>query len=123
MQGPREALLASVRPDDRQAEAVRPEQILGQASEIATLHPVNSLDHILDRLDAAEQELLRSQPGGDAPGVLQAEEHAALPELLGPIQLILRDGIAEPGDLAQNGPERLVNARGFDAGVDDQRAR
>src|SRR5215471_7385734 len=81
----REAVFAAVGADDRETEALVEEEPPGEPPQVLGLDSVDPLDDVVDGVDALEQQLLRAEPGGDAPRVFQAQEHPPFPELLGPI--------------------------------------
>src|SRR4030042_1114314 len=76
------------------------------AAEFVGRDGVQERDDLVDAVDPAQQELLTAQPARDGAGVLQAQEEAALGQLFGLQQLLLRDVVAQVSQLLQHRPPR-----------------
>ncbi len=119
-----EAGVALVRANQRQAQRVVTEEALRQSLHILGADGIYAPQHVVQLAHLAQERLAVAQPPGDAVGVLQAQDGAALDVLLRPCQLVCGNRFpAHKRQLAQNGAHCGDDAPRLDAGADDEGPR
>jgi hypothetical protein len=82
---------ALVRANQRQAQPIVTEKALRQPLHVLGADGVYAPQHVVQLAHLAQERLAVAQPPGDAVGVLQAQDGAALDVLLRPCQLVCGD--------------------------------
>src|SRR6202040_3772487 len=104
--------------DDGEAEVVAPQEIFGQAADVLSRDGVDAGYNFRGRNDLPGEDFLATEPAGDGAGVFETQEHAPLCQLLGAVQLLFRDAVAQLRQLLDESADCNAAVRGVDGGVD-----